>query len=1262
MPFNRTHCQPLKNLASLCCNVRMAALLLAFTCLGNPNNLSASPWQQPLKDLQTIAERSDFTETSNYSDVLNFVDQCAATEHVTRIDFGKSVEGRAMVGTLIANPPFSMETAEAGPNPDPRLRILLLGNIHSGECAGKEALLAMLRELALNPNHPWLSDCVILIAPNYNVDANERVGLNQRPGQVGPSKGMGQRENAMQLDLNRDFVKLESPEARSLVKLIDDFNPHLFIDCHTTNGSRHQYLLTYDIPHNPTSPQVIRDYLRNNMMPQVTQKLEDKDILTFYYGNFSRDNSRWSTYGHEPRYSTEYVGLRGRLGILSEAYSYATYEDRIKATDAFVKECVEHVRDHADDVKDLLDLPVPKTEELVHLDSQMAAFPDKYVIRGYEGEQKKDYEVTFFGDYRPTTTVTMPTAYAFPAEMSFLAERLRMHGIEIEQLADAAAADPSIKGRAYKISAIDRSPRPFQKHNMVRLEVAADLEDVDIPGGSFIVSTRQPLGRLVSYVLEPETNEGFVTWNFLDPWLSVGDDYPIYRIENNQYSSHPVNEIQPGRALKLTDIFGPNKLPLGDLSLGQVQWLADGSSYSVEKNGRRLSIDAASGSENRLALPFDVADVASAMKPIGGPDRAQISQLLSDGIELRGAEQKLFLLNHDGKTFVYDSAKQKAVRLGDDAASAELADLNPAGDQVAFVQANNLLLLKDIDSSPTQITNDGTATLLNGKLDWVYQEELYGRGNFKAFWWAPDGSALAFLKIDESAVHPFTVTDHIPVRSRLEVTAYPKAGDPLPTVDLGIYNLAKTTTCWAKLPEVSNEPLNELLISRVTWEPDSVSLLVQIQNRIQSWLDLSRVQADTGEMSVVFRDETPAWITSPGDPLFLSDGSFLWLSPRSGYNAIYRHAKTGTELAKLTTGDWEVRELLGFDEAKGYAYFTGTPDTPTRVVPMRAKMDGSEVSKLVDMPGSFSVKFNPTHQWFLAEHSTAHSQDEILLFDADGRFLRNVIPKNDELLRHLAISPPEFIQIPIGEEDFVSSLDAMLIKPQNFDPQKTYPVVVHVYGGPQAPRVRDRFAGQTYLWHQYLAQQGMVVFVVDNRSCSYRSADQVWPIYKDLARRELADVEWATNWLINHHSWADRERLGLWGWSYGGYMTAYALTHSKLFACGIAGAPVTDWRNYDAIYTERYMDTPQANPRGYDESSVLPVAGDLQGQLLLIHGTIDDNVHLGNTLQFVKALQTAGKQFELMVYPENRHAVRDPEQRLHLYQLMTDFLIRNLHP
>lgn len=1219
--------------------------------------------QESIRDLKTVAESSNFKATSKYSEVIDFVDRCCVAPHVTRHDFGRSVEGRAMVATVIASPPFEFEAVD-----DERLRILLLGNIHSGECAGKEALLAMLRELAADADHPWLKDCVIVIAPNYNVDANERVGLNQRPGQVGPELGMGQRENAMQLDLNRDFCKLESPEARSLVGLIDVFDPHMFIDCHTTNGSRHQYVLTYDIPHNPTAPQSIRDYLRNNMMPQVTTDLEQKGFLTFYYGNFSRDHTQWFTYGHEPRYSTEYVGLRGRLGILSEAYSYATYRQRVEGTDAFVRQCVEHVRANADDVKTLLSdvrtqqVEVGKTnpdKTLIHLNSEMVPFDGKFTVKGFEGDEKKDYEVTFVGNFRPVNSVSMPYAYVLPPEMSLHAERLQMHGVSIEKVPAMQDQPLQVEGTRFTVTNIRRNARAFQKHHMVTLETSAEQGQIEIRPGSFVIRTGQPLGRLVSYMLEPETNEGLVTWNFLDPWLAEGQPYPITRIDKPiQILTDSVNDISPGRQLKLTDIFGPDKVPLVDLSLSQVQWLGDGKSYSVEKNGRRVAVDAESGAESRLPVPFEVGDVAAALREVDGPDRRELMTLLSQGIELRGDNQRLFVLVHDDRTFVYDATEKNAIRLGTDDQKAELADLNPAGDMVAYVQGNNLMLrAADLDQAAIPLTTDGSEIVFNGKLDWVYQEELYGRGNFKAFWWAPDGKSIAFLRTDESPVNSYTVMDHIPVRGRLEVTAYPKAGDPLPRVTLGINRLATSDTRWVELPELGGDTRNELLISRVTWGPSPDALYIQLQNRIQSWLDLCRVDPQTGKLRVLFRDETPAWINTPGDPTFLDDGSFLWLSPRSGYRSIYRYSAEGTELAKLTTGNWEVRELLG--EKAGFVYFTGSPDTPTQVVPMRVRLNGTEMSKLLELTGNFAVKFNPNFEFFLAEHSTVSKPDEIFLFRSSGQKVRDVIPNRDDRLRHLAVSPPEFLEIPIGEEDEQGLLDAMLIKPVNYDADKAYPVVVHIYGGPQAPRVRDRFGGQTYLWHQYLAQQGFLVFIVDNRACSYRSAKQVWPIYRDMARRELADLEWAVGWLKQNYK-VDADRVGLWGWSYGGYMTAYALTHSKTFHCGISGAPVTDWKNYDAIYTERYMDTPQANEQGYSESSVLSVAKSLHGELLLIHGTIDDNVHISNTMQFVKALQNAGKQFELMVYPENRHSVRDPEQRLHLYQLMTDFLIRHL--
>ncbi len=1213
-----------------------------------------------ITDLKTVAESSDYTATSLYADVLDFVDRCSVANHVARYDFGESVEGRAMVSTIIANPPYQIGAE------DPRLKILLLGNIHSGECAGKEALLALLRELASDFGHPWLQDCVIMIAPNYNVDANERVGLFQRPGQAGPENGMGQRENSMQLDLNRDFCKLESPEARSLVQLIDQFDPHMFIDCHTTNGSRHQYVLTYDIPHNPTAPQALRDFMRNRMMPKITSDLEEQGVLTFYYGNLNRDNSVWSTYGHEPRYSTEYVGLRGRLGILSEAYSYASYQDRIEGTSSFVRQCVQFARDNKADVQKLLqDIRDEQTNisdtdrqrTLVHLQSEMSAFEGTFKIKGFNGDEKKDHDVTFLGNFTPVTSVNMPSAYVMPRELSMLAERLQMHGIEVEQVTEGF--DTEIEVTTYEVNKINRANRAFQKHFMVNLEASSQKTGWQPDPGSFVIRTGQPLGRLVCYLLEPETNEGLVTWNFLDPWLTEGQPFPIVRVENDLPPNMTVplgeNEIIAGRTLQLKDIFGPDKIDLGELSINQVQWLDDGTTYTAEKNGRRIAIDAETGGEIPLPVPFDARSVGQALQEVDGPRRNELAVILSRGIQLRLADQKLFVIEHAGKTFVFDAETKKAFRLGDDQNPAELADLNPAGDAVAYVQANNLKVWKQGQDQPVAITADGAENLLHGKLDWVYQEELYGRGNFKAFWWSPTGDRIAFLTTDESPVNRYTVTDHIPVRGRLEVTAYPKAGDPLPNVSLHVFGLEDSKT----QPIDLSKPDGEYLISRVSWNPVNSQLYVQLQDRIQSWLELNTIDEQGTALKPLMTDKTPAWIGTPGDPLFLPDGSFLWLSPRSGYKAIYRYSADGEELARLTNANWEVRDLLGCNFKDQIVYFTGSPDTPTQVVPLSVRLDGTKLRKLTEQPGTFAAKFGRTMQYFLAEHSTATSAEQISLYRADGSFVRHVIPNRDDQMRHLRISEPEFLEIPIGEEDSETVLDAMLIKPLDYDATKEYPVLVHVYGGPQTPRVRDRFGGQMYMWHQYMAQQGCLVFIVDNRSSSYRSAEQVWPIYRDMARRELADVEWAIGWLKENYK-VDADRVGLWGWSYGGYMTAYALTHSKTFSCGVSGAPVTDWRNYDAIYTERYMDTPQNNPKGYEESSVLQSADDLHGQLLLVHGTIDDNVHISNTMQFVKALQQAGKQFQLMVYPENRHAVRDPMQRLHLYQLMTDFFNSNL--
>jgi hypothetical protein len=351
---------------------------------------------------------------------------------------------------------------------------------------------------------------------------------------VGPEKGMGTRETSEGYDLNRDFIKLDTQEARAMVGLIDRLNPHMFIDCHTTNGSKHQYELTYDIPHNPSSAEPIRTMMREVMMPKITANLSQRGIDTFYYGNFNRDNTKWTTYGFEPRYSTEYVGMRGRISVLSEAYSYISYEERVRVSREFVVECIDYLGANAAAIKTLLaeveadwmaKASANPSNLQLHLQAELVPFDQPFQIMGYRDGQPQDYTVQFVGNYAPVVSRDVPHAYVFDKQMVRVAERLRAHGIKVGTLSKPINA----KTEDSQIVKINRSSRPFQKHLMTQLDVDVTVGERDWNQGDFVVLTAQPLGRLAGYILEASTNDGFVTWNHLDEYIKEGERYPISR-------------------------------------------------------------------------------------------------------------------------------------------------------------------------------------------------------------------------------------------------------------------------------------------------------------------------------------------------------------------------------------------------------------------------------------------------------------------------------------------------------------------------------------------------------------------------------------------------------------------------------------------------------------------------------------------------------------------------------------------------------------
>lgn len=714
------------------------------------------------------------------------------------------------------------------------------------------------------------------------------------------------------------------------------------------------------------------------------------------------------------------------------------------------------------------------------------------------------------------------------------------------------------------------------------------------------------------------------------------------------------------RLLTLDDIYHPDRRVdfSGEVPAG-LEWISDSHYLLTDPDpgggpADLTAVDAATGAAEPL---LDGAALEQALADLPGVSasaarrRPRLVWNADHSAAVMNLSNDLYLLERRGA----DDLRVRRLTRGPAAES--MPSFSPDGRLVAFVRGHDLAVADADTGREWTLTEGGDGVrLLNGELDWVYQEEIYGRGNFKGYWWSPDSSRLAYLQTDESPVEAFTVVDHLPYRLGLEQTNYPKAGDRNPIVRLGVVPAAGGDTVWADLGRYT--PTDRLLVS-VGWRPDGGRVAFQVQNREQTWLDLNLADPGTGAVTQLFRETTPAWVGVHGDPLWLEDGSFLWLSERTGWKHLYRYEADGALAGQVTDGEWELRTLHGVDEETGRVYFSGTRRSPVGGDVYRVDLDGGDLTRLSERPGTHTARFSPGFKWYLDTWSDVETPPQVRLHAAaDGAEVRTVAENRVAALGDYRLSRPEFLQVE-ARDGFV--MEAMLVRPPDFDPARRHPVFQHTYGGPHAQQVRNRWGGSAGLFYQLLAQHGIVVWVLDNRTASGKGAVSTWPVYQQFGKQELADIEDGVAWLRGQ-PWVDADRIGIEGWSYGGFMTSYALTHSTSFAMGIAGGTVTDWRDYDTIYTERYMRTPQNNPDGYRESSPRFNAADLHGALLLVHGTMDDNVHLQNTLQFVYELQKAGKQFDLMLYPRSRHGITDPHQNAHLRRTMLDFILEHLQP
>jgi len=710
----------------------------------------------------------------------------------------------------------------------------------------------------------------------------------------------------------------------------------------------------------------------------------------------------------------------------------------------------------------------------------------------------------------------------------------------------------------------------------------------------------------------------------------------------------------PQRQLTVDAIYHPERrVDFSGIPAPDITWLDD-AAYVTTRRGARgvewIRVAADSGTATPL---FDQAQMEAALAAVQGVSRDEAGRMARSTDLTFNTPRTGVLLTIVDDLYYYDITGRRASRLTTAAGVEEEATFSPDGRTVAFVRANNLIVVDIASRRERAITRDGSAEILNGKLDWLYQEEIYGRGRFRAYWWSPDSASLAFLQLNERPVPEYTVVNHLPYRPELEVTDYPKAGDPNPTVKLGIGRIAGGDPRWV---DVDAYARSEFLIVNVDWTPDSKQVVHQVQDREQTWLDLNLADASTGRTRRVLRETTKAWVSENGNPIWLRDGSFLWASERNGFRHLYHYAVDGTLRRQVTSGRWEVRTIYGVDETNGAVYFSAPERHSISTDIYRARLDGSGMTRVSQVDGTHRAIFNPGFTRYVDVWSEAMTPTQVRLHRADGSEVRVIEANPVKSHREYSLSKPEFVEVK-ARDGFM--MDAILIKPPDFNPARRYPVYQFTYAGPTAAEARNRWGGSQFMFHQLLAQHGVVVWILDNRSASGKGAEAQWPVYGRLGEMELQDLEDGITWL-KQQPYIDASRILISGWSYGGFMAAYAMTHSTSWSAGIAGAPVTDWRDYDTIYTERYMKTPQNNPDGYRRTAPRFAADRLQGRLLLLHGTIDDNVHMQNTIQFAYELQRAGKPFELMMYPAQRHSITDARLNTHLRQLMFDFVMRTI--
>ena len=621
------------------------------------------------------------------------------------------------------------------------------------------------------------------------------------------------------------------------------------------------------------------------------------------------------------------------------------------------------------------------------------------------------------------------------------------------------------------------------------------------------------------------------------------------------------------------------------------------------------------------------------------------------GIPFHSTNYTKFIFTADKDLYLFNSQKDELIQLTNDPAEEENPVFSPDENKIAFTRNNDLYVMDLSTLTETRLTTDGNELIYNGWASWVYYEEILGRSSqYRAFWWSPDSKMIAFLRFDDSPVPMFPLFRADGIHGELEKTRYPKPGDPNPLVKLGIIHLESGKTVW--LDDTEKE---DHYIAWPFWSPDSKILVFQSLNRDQD--DIRFLAADplSGEIREIYHEHQDTWVNFFEDIYVFQDGSgFLLRSDKSGWRNLYHYDFKGNLIQQVTSFNWDINAIESVIEKTRTVYFMGTAGISTETHLFSIKYNGKGLKKLTSVQGTHEAIISPGGKLFYDVYSDIRTPAKHEIFNEAGKSIRFVNDSKLPVMDDYDLGKSELFTIPTNDG---YDLPASWILPPDFDENKRYPVIISIYGGPESQEVANLYPRG--LSNYYYAQNGIIVISLDHRGSSHFGKKGSNQMYRNLGKWEMYDYIEAVKWLETK-PFINGDKIGITGGSYGGYVTCMALTYgADYFNYGIASYSVTDWHLYDNVYTERYMDTPDQNPEGYEFASALTHAGNYNGKLLIVHGTMDDNVHMQNAIQFVDKLQDLGKDFEMMLYPGERHGWVGPKKQ-HLSILSTQFWFENL--